>query len=290
MAVPEWIKHHYPKPEALREMKSLLHSLHIHTVCEEAKCPNIGECFNKQTATFLILGDICTRKCKFCGIKKGIPLPVDYDEPQHIAKAVAKLNLSHTVITSVTRDDLEDSGSGQFVATIKEVKKVKPEITVEVLIPIMNNENLRRITVVAPEVINHNMETIKRLYPEVRPIYQYDDSLNLLAEIKSQNPSITTKSGFMVGLGETETEIVELMEDLRKQKVDIITIGQYLRPSGSQLPVVEYISPSQFKKYEDVGYKMGFKYVVSSPYVRSSYMAKEALTNAECPIKKGDKK
>ncbi|MFA5032422.1 MAG: lipoyl synthase [bacterium] len=288
MAVPEWIKHHYPKPEALREMISLLHSLNIHTVCEEAKCPNIGECFNKQTATFLILGDICTRKCKFCGIKKGIPLPVDCDEPQHIAKAVAKLNLSHTVITSVTRDDLEDSGADQFVATIKEIKKVSRlggiEITIEVLIPIMNSKNLKKIIAVTPEVINHNMETIKRLYPEVRPIYQYNDSLNLLAEVKSQNPSITTKSGFMVGLGETETEIIELMKDLRKQKVDIITIGQYLRPSGSQLPVVEYISPSQFKKYEDVGYKMGFKYVVSSPYVRSSYMAKEALKNVDCGV------
>lgn len=276
MVIPEWIKHHYPKPEELEEMKSMLRGAKLHTVCEEARCPNIGECFGNRTATFLILGDICTRNCGFCGVKKGAPLPIDTQEPIHIAETVQKLNLSHAVITSVTRDDLADGGASQFVETIKEVRKLKPDTTIEVLIPIMNDEGLKMVIGSKPDVINYNMETVKRLYPVVRPKYDYNKAISLLGKIKSLSP-LTTKSGFMLGLGETEDEIIELMKDLRTQKVDILTIGQYLRPSGKQLSVVEYISPEQFKKYESIGYDMGFKYVVASPYVRSSYKAQEAL-------------
>lgn len=277
MAVPEWIKHHYPKPEELKEIKSILREAHLHTVCEEAKCPNIGECFGKRTATFLILGDICTRECKFCGIKKGSPAQVDPQEPVHIAEIVKKLKLSHIVITSVTRDDLGDGGAKQFADTIKEIRELKTGTTIEVLIPIMKEKGLQTIIGGSPEVINYNMETVKRLYPLVRPGYNYFDSLRLLGKIKKLSSLTTSKSGFMVGLGETENEIIELMKDLKTQQVDILTIGQYLRPSGNQLPVVEYITPEQFKKYEEIGHTMGFKYVVASPYVRSSYKAKEAF-------------
>ena len=282
MKVPEWIRHHFPKPETLEQMNTLLRELKLHTVCEEAKCPNIGECFGEETATFLILGDICTRSCKFCAVKKGKPKPIDSDEPKRVAQAVKQLGLSHAVITSVTRDDLPDGGASQFASVVREIgwatARVAP--TVEVLLPLLNLKGLKEVINTHPEVINHNIETAERLYPEVRPKFRYSESLEFLGQAKKLDNSIITKSGFMLGLGETEEEIIKMMEDLREQEVDILTIGQYLRPSGRHLPVANYIHPNKFLEYKKRGYSLGFKYVVASPYVRSSYKAKEAL--AKC--------
>lgn len=260
-------------------MQILLNELELHTVCEEAKCPNIGECFKKETATFLILGNICTRNCSFCAINKGKPLPPDPEEPGHIARATKKLGLSHTVITSVTRDDLPNGGAEQFAATVKEIRKINPETTIEILIPDFNGskEGLEKVIEIQPEVINHNVETVPRLYPRVRPKADYIRSLNLLKEIKETELSIITKSGFMVGLGETKSEIFEVMEDMRTQNVDVLTIGQYLCPSGKQLPVADYIHPDQFLEYKEKGNELGFKFVAANPYTRSSYKAQEAL-------------
>ena len=303
MKVPDWINHRFPKPEALTGMKTMLRDKHIHTVCEEAKCPNIGDCFNAGTATFLILGDICTRNCSFCGVKKGVPLPPDPEEPKHIAETVSRLGLSHTVITSVTRDDLPDKGASQFVNTVREIRKLNIKPTIELLIPQMESDNLQSIINLAPDVINHNIETVKRLYPVVRPKYGYYESLELLKNVKkplclvvssiraSYPESVfgintLTKSGFMLGLGETEAEVIELMQDLRENNVDILTIGQYLRPSGSRFAVNDYISPDKFRKYEKIGYGLGFKYVASGPYVRSSYKAEEAFLTAVRQVKR----
>ena len=280
MKVPEWIRHHFPKSETLEQMNTLLRGLKLHTVCEEAKCPNIGECFGEGTATFLILGDICTRSCKFCAVKKGKPKPIDSNEPKRVAQAVKQLGLSHTVITSVTRDDLPDAGASQFANVIKEIRNISRQSTVEVLLPLLNLKGLKEVVSTHPEVINHNIETAERLYSEVRTKFRYSESLEFLRQIKKLDESIITKSGFMLGLGETEEEITKMMEDLREQEVDILTIGQYLRPSGRHLPVANYIHPDKFLEYEKMGYSLGFKYVVAGSYVRSSYKAKEAL--AKC--------
>ncbi len=284
MKIPEWIKHHYPKPETLEQIRNLLRGFELHTICEEAKCPNIGECFKEGTATFLILGNICTRNCKFCAVKKGKPKPIDSDEPKRVAQAVRKLGLSHTVITSVTRDDLSDGGASHFANVIKEISRdrSRPVPTVEVLLPLLDSKGLEEVIDAHPEVINHNIETIERLYPEVRLRFKYSESLEFLRQAKQLNNFILTKSGFMLGLGEVEKEIVKMMEDLRKHEVDILTIGQYLRPSGKHLPVVNYIHPDKFLEYKKIGYSLGFKYIVSGPYVRSSYKAQEAL--AKCTI------
>ncbi|MCK4353521.1 lipoyl synthase [candidate division WOR-3 bacterium] len=298
MSVPEWIRHrsvaealerkqHFPKDVGayrntpLYEMKSLLHGLALHTICEEAKCPNIGECFAKKTATFLILGDVCTRNCGFCGVKKGKPKPVDPEEPENVAKAVKQLKLKHAVITSVTRDDLQDKGAGQFIKVVKEIQKLKPTTTIELLIPFLELQWLKEVIDTQPEVINHNIETVPRLYPEVRPGFNYQNTLELLSQIKLFNSSIISKSSIMLGLGETKNEVIQAMKDLRTQEVDILTIGQYLRPSGKQLPVVNYIHPKKFLEYQETGYSLGFKYVISGPYVRSSYKAQEALLEVQ---------
>ncbi len=287
MKVPEWIRHHFPKSETLEQMNTLLRGLKLHTVCEEAKCPNIGECFGEGTATFLILGDICTRSCKFCAIRKGKPKPIDTDEPKRVAQAVKQLGLSHTVITSVTRDDLPGAGASQFANIVKEIHNISrqstvnsQQSTVEVLLPLLNLKGLKEVISTPPEVINHNIETAERLYPEVRTKFRYSESLEFLRQVKKLDNSIITKSGFMLGLGEAESEVIKMMEDLREQEVDILTIGQYLRPSGRHLPVVNYIHPDKFLEYRKMGYSLGFKYVVAGPYVRSSYKAKEAL--AKC--------
>ena len=290
MKIPEWIG----RRSSLRatqesplqgQTKALLRELSLHSVCEEARCPNIGECFGQGTATFLILGDTCTRNCAFCGIKKGTPDPVDHNEPARLAQAVNKLSLSHVVVTSVTRDDLPDGGASQFAAVVREIKnlKRKPKVdtTIELLVPILDSDGLREVISAGPDVINHNVETVPRLYPQVRPRFDYPDSLRLLDHAKGFDDSIITKSGIMVGLGETHEEIIQVMRDLRDRDVDILTIGQYLRPSGQHLPVSEYVHPDQFKEYERTGYDLGFRYVASDPYVRSSYKAREAFTRCK---------
>lgn len=247
----------------------------LHTVCESALCPNISECFNQGTATFLILGDICTRNCRFCAIKKGKPNPVDPEEPKKIAKAVELLGLKYVVITSVTRDDLPKGGAEEFRDTILEIRRINEGTRIEVLIPDFKGDRnaLEEVLSVFPDVLNHNIETVPSLYPIVRPMADFERSLNILYWTKSYNSSIITKSGIMVGLGETEKELYETFKMLTDVGCDIITIGQYLQPTKEHLPVKEYISPERFKEIEELAYKAGFKYVVSGPFVRSSYFA-----------------
>ena len=263
----------------------LLRSLNLHTVCEEADCPNCGECFKKRTATFMILGRNCTRNCTFCTVTKGIPEPVDPAEPQHIAKAVQKLGLRHVVITSVTRDDLPDGGAFHFARVIQEIqeelKENKPVI--EVLIPDFrgDTEALQTVIDANPDIINHNIETVPRLYSEVRPQAVYIRSLELLQKVKKAAPNITTKSGIMLGLGETREEVFGLFHDLRNSQCDILTIGQYLAPSRQHHPVIEYIHPDVFEEFRKAAEETGFLYVASGPLVRSSYMADQAYCQIE---------
>lgn len=249
----------------------------LHVVCFEATCPNIGTCFHKKTATFLILGDICTRNCTFCGIKHGVPSPPDPAEPKKVAELVRELGLNHIVITSVTREDLPDQGVTQFIETIREIREISPKIIVEVLIPDFQGDKdlLNQLILEKPEIINHNIETVPCLYPEVRPQAEYARSLEILKFIKERDSTIYTKSGFMVGLGETEDEIRALIRDLNSVKCDILTIGQYLRPSNSHLPVQKYYSPEEFQKLETFGKKLGFLFVAAAPLVRSSFNAAE---------------
>lgn len=283
MNLPSWIRKKIPPPQSLREMKELLRSLSLHTVCEEAGCPNIGECFSQKTATFLILGDKCTRSCSFCGVRKENPAPLDPEEPRNIARAVQKLRLEHVVITSVTRDDLADGGASHFALTIKEIKGLADEIRIEVLVPDFNGSlsPLRRVIEAGPHVLNHNLETVPRLYPEVRPEADYLHSLGLLRETKRLDPDICTKSGLMLGLGETSEEVTGVMRDLRGAGCDILTIGQYLRPSSQNMPVKKYIAPKEFKEYEETGKSLGFLAVASSPFVRSSYQAHEMWADSQ---------
>jgi len=283
MSLPQWLKKRAPREEVLREIKGLLRSYALHTVCEEAQCPNIGECFQKRTATFLILGDRCTRNCRFCAIKKEAPLPLDSQEPENVAQAVKKLGLRYVVITSVTRDDLPDGGAEQFAQTIKEIRRVDgDEIKVEILIPDFKGSlfSLKKVMEAKPDVLNHNLETASRLYPQVRPQADYKRSLKLLKRSKELDSSIYTKSGLMVGLGESFTEVVEAMKDLREVQCDILTIGQYLRPSFQHLAVKEFVTPDRFKEYEEIGQSLDFSYIASSPFTRSSYQAEQALDKA----------
>ena len=279
---PSWIKRRMPNPAIVAEMKHLLAELNLNTICESAQCPNIGECFLKKTATFLILGDICTRKCTFCAVKKGGPVPVDKKEPQRLFEAVRKLGLQYVVITSVTRDDLPDGGASQFARTIKILHEQRDDIVVEILIPDFSGsrEALEAVVVSGPQVVNHNIETVRRLYPVVRPGAGYSRSLDLLVAVKQINPEIVTKSGLMVGLGETEKEVIEVMTDLRKAKCDLLTIGQYLRPSPKHHPVVAFIPPEQFSEYEQAGIALGFTGIASAPFVRSSFSAAELYAGA----------
>lgn len=278
MALPVWLKKRAPKKEILEEMQRLFRSLSLHTVCEEARCPNMGECFARHTATFMILGNRCTRNCSFCAVKKGDPLPLDPEEPKNVARAVKKLGLRYVVITSVTRDDVEDGGAGQFADTIREIKRLSGEETkIEVLIPDFKGSlsSLKVVVEAKPDVLNHNLETVSRLYPVVRPLANYERSLRLLKQARELNRSIHTKSGLMVGVGEDFEEVIEAMRDLRGTGCEILTIGQYLRPSSEHLEVKEYLRPERFREYERIGRSLGFLSVVSGPFVRSSYQARE---------------
>ncbi|MEN3184405.1 MAG: lipoyl synthase [Atribacterota bacterium] len=280
-ALPSWIKRRFPPQEEWESVQRLLRTLALHTVCESARCPNIGECFRRGTATFLILGNVCTRSCRFCAVAKGTPGPLDPEEPERVAEAAQRLNLKHVVVTSVTRDDLPDGGAGHFAATIGAIRRVLPQATVEVLVPDFQGKEEALDTVLAarPDVLNHNVETVPRLYPSVRPQAHYERSLWLLKRAKEKAPGILTKSGLMVGLGETREEVEGVLRDLRGVQCDIVTIGQYLRPSVHHLPVAAYIPPEEFAYYREYALRLGFLGVASGPFVRSSYRAEEFVAS-----------
>lgn len=275
---PPWIRWRAPDPKMLEQMQTLLADLGLHTVCESAMCPNIGFCYGRKTATFLLLGDVCTRNCRFCAVKKGRPLPVNPDEPDAIAEAVRRLGLKYVVITSVTRDDLPDGGAFQFVNIIERLAAGGGHIRVEVLIPDFKGAAgpLGAVVAAGPAVVNHNIETVARLYPEVRPGAGYGRSLRLLSEVKHMQPETITKSGMMLGLGETEEEVHEAMRDLRQAGCDLLTLGQYLRPSAGHHEIGRFIPPGEFSDYGRMALEMGFKGVAAGPLVRSSFKA-EAL-------------
>jgi lipoic acid synthetase len=261
------------------QIKKLLRSLNLHTVCEEANCPNIGDCFSRKTATFMIMGDVCTRNCPYCNVNHGKPNPLDPNEPENIATAVKKLGLKHVVITSVDRDDLSDGGASHFAEVIKKVRELNPNTTVEVLIPDFkgNLDALKIVVEANPDVINHNIETVKELYRKVRPQGNYERSLNIIKAVKKLNENIVTKSGFMVGLGETKEQILQLLIDLKENDCEVVTIGQYLQPSKNHLPVEKYYTEEEFKEFESIGYRIGFKEVFSGILVRSSFHAGEVF-------------
>ena len=275
---PEWVRAPAPVGENYREVKSLIGGLRLHTVCESAACPNVGECWNHRTATFMILGNVCTRRCGFCAVGKGAPLPVDEDEPVRVAEAAEALGLKYAVITSVNRDDRRDGGAALFASTIRAIRARLPHCKVEVLIPDFQGSHaaLDMVLDAAPDVLNHNLETVPRLYRQVRLGARYERSLDVLAYAKRVCPSIPTKSGLMLGLGETNDEVLQAMRDLRTQNVDILTIGQYLQPSPKHLPILRYATPEEFAGLRRAGLAMGFAHVESGPLVRSSYHAAQA--------------
>jgi lipoic acid synthetase len=277
MPKPSWLKKRIPPMQDLMRVKSILDEASLHTVCEEARCPNLGECFSKGTATVLILGRICTRNCGFCAVEHGVPVLPDDEEPKKVAQAVKKMGLQYVVITSVTRDELIDGGASHFAKTIQAIRALDREIKVEVLIPDFKGvlASLETVLKEKPDVLNHNIETILRLYPKVRPQADYKRSLNLLKESKEICPHILTKSGFMLGLGETKEEVLDLLQDLRVVGCDFLTIGQYLQPRPDRLPVVRYVPPEEFEEYKKIGERMGFKAVASGPFVRSSFQASQ---------------
>jgi lipoic acid synthetase len=272
---PPWLKKRIPSLQDLQKIKSILKETDLHTVCEEARCPNLGECFSQGTATFLILGRICTRDCSFCAVEHGLPGPLDELEPEHVARAVKRMGLHYVVITSVTRDDLPDGGAAHFARTIQAIRELDQGIKVEVLIPDFKGDpnSLNQVLQERPDVLNHNIETVRRLYPKVRPQANYERSLHILKRSKETDLSIHTKSGFMLGLGETKEEVVDLLRDLRKAGCDFLTIGQYLQPHKNRLSVVRYIPPEEFETYREIGETIGFRMVASGPFVRSSFHA-----------------
>ncbi len=275
---PEWLKAKIPGGETYARLKKIIDTHRLHTVCEEARCPNMGECWNAGTATFMILGDICTRSCGFCAVKTGRPSgELDWDEPRRVAEAVKLLGLRHAVITSVNRDERKDGGAPIFAETIREIRRQVPGCTVEVLIPdFKGSEDALTIVLDAqPDVLNHNLETVPRLYPIVRPQAKYHQSLEVLE--RSKKRGFLTKTGLMVGIGERPEEVLEVMKDIRAVNCDILTIGQYLQPTKDHLPIDRYVHPDEFRMYKDVGMHMGFKHVESGPLVRSSYHAERAL-------------
>ena len=276
---PKWLRAPAPSGENYRDLKQLIERLRLHTVCESAACPNVGECWNHRTATFMMLGNVCTRRCGFCAVQKGPPLPVDYDEPRRIAEAVAAMGLKFAVITSVNRDDRPDGGAELFAMVIRAIRERVPGCGVEVLVPDFQGSRRAVETVMeaAPDVLNHNTETVPRLYRQVRLGARYDRSLDLLAYAKSLAPAAPTKSGLMLGLGELPGEVLAVMRDLRARRVDILTLGQYLRPSPKHLPIVRYVPPAEFDDFRSAGMEMGFAHVESGPLVRSSYHAAEAV-------------
>lgn len=277
--LPVWLRRRHSLSE-LHELKGVLRSHGLSTVCEEARCPNKAECFSKPTATFMILGDSCTRDCGFCSVKSAPPLPPDRDEPRRVAEAASKMGLKYVVVTSVTRDDLPDGGAGQFAETIREIKKHLPEAGVEVLTPDFggSKDALFKVLSAGPRVFNHNVETVPRLYATVRPQADYNRSIGLLRHLKELSPETNTKSGLMLGLGETAGEVLEVFKDLRDAGCDLLTVGQYLRPAKKNLPVVEYIEPDFFEALREKALGMGFKSVASGPLVRSSMNAEEMYT------------
>lgn len=272
---PDWIKVRLPSNPVFFSTKGLVSDLRLHTVCESAQCPNRWECWSQGTATFMIAGERCTRACGFCAVDTAKPFPLEEDEPERVAEAIRRLKLKHVVITAVARDDLADGGAGHFARTIQAVRDVDPEIIIEVLTPDFNGKDpqIRMVIDAKPHVFNHNLETVERLTPLVRSRAKYRLSLAVLARAKEMDPEVVTKSGLMLGLGETETEIFEAMDDLREANVQILTLGQYLRPTPQHLPVVEYIRPETFELYREIAYNKGFEYVASGPLVRSSYHA-----------------
>jgi lipoyl synthase len=276
---PEWIRVKGVDERVLNEMKALLDRYHLHTVCESAVCPNMGSCFKAGTATFMILGNICTRNCAFCGVDTGKPRDPDPAEPENVARASKDLNLKHVVITSVTRDDLPDGGAGQFAETIAAINRILPEATTDVLIPDLKAalDNLKIVIDARPDILAHNLETVPRLYLTMRQGASYENSLQVLANSKKLNPHVCTKSGIMLGVGEKRDEVLAVMRDLRSVDCDFLTLGQYLRPAAENLEVTEFITPAAFVEYRVLGYDMGFRYVASSPFVRSSFHAEEAL-------------
>ncbi|MFO7729422.1 MAG: lipoyl synthase [Spirochaetia bacterium] len=280
---PEWLRVPIRSGGNLNSVKRLLKELHLNTVCEAANCPNRMECFSSRTATFMILGDICTRNCRFCDVPVGKARAVQPDEPVRLAEAVVELGLVHVVITSVTRDDLPDGGAGHFAAVVQAIRSRKPEATIELLIPDLqgNQEALKTVLDSGPDILNHNLETIPRLYSQVRPQADYRQSLEVLRTAKQLNPRVYTKSGLMVGLGESVAEIEAVMDDLRRVDCDFLTIGQYLPPSKDHFPVAEYIHPETFKAYQRTGYQKGFAFVASAPFVRSSYKAAEMTSGMD---------
>ncbi len=272
---PEWLKVRLPTGPTYENLRRLMRSKELHTVCEEAHCPNMAECWGAGTATFMILGDTCTRSCGFCAVKTGRPGVVDVDEPQRVGEAVAQMALGHAVVTSVNRDELPDGGAAIFAETIREIRRQSPSTTVEVLIPdfVGRPESLDAVLAARPEILNHNVETVPRLYPRVRPQARYERSLEVLRRTKQRAPDLVCKSGIMVGLGETLDEVVATMRDIASQGTDILTVGQYLRPSPVHLPIERYWTPSEFDELRDTGMTMGFRHVEAGPLVRSSYHA-----------------
>ncbi len=273
---PEWLRARYSCCPEVDSIRRILRDNRLHTVCEEATCPNLGECFRQGTATFLILGDTCTRNCPFCDVNHGAPLPPDADEPAGLARAVAAMKLRYVVITSVTRDDLPDGGAGQYARCISTLRSENPRLRIEILVPDFRGcetEALGILTRNSPDVFNHNLETVRRLYPRVRPSANYGSSLELLRRYKTMNAAAPTKSGIMLGFGETREEVYEAMQDLRDAGCDMLTLGQYLRPSVRHLPVERYVPPEEFSEYREVGLAMGFSHIEAGPLVRSSYHA-----------------
>jgi lipoic acid synthetase len=280
---PSWLRAKAPVGENFHQLKKLARGLGLHTVCESAQCPNIGECWNHGTATFMLLGDICTRRCGFCAVPKGRPLPLDQDEPRRVAEAIATLGLKHAVITSVNRDDDNLGGARIFAETIREVRRVAPNCRVEVLIPDFQGieEALQIVLDAGPDVLNHNTESVPRLYRAVRSGARYERTLKLLENTKKFSPGMVTKSGLMVGLGETMTELIDVFRDLAERHVDILTVGQYLRPSRDHLPIARFYTPEEFAYLKDEALRLGFRHVESGPLVRSSYHAHEQADGAK---------
>jgi lipoic acid synthetase len=274
---PSWLKVKLPTGEAYTNVRKIVSEHKLHTICSSGNCPNMGECWGAGTATFMILGNICTRSCGFCAVKTGRPLPADLEEPMRVANSVKLMKVKHCVLTSVDRDDLKDGGSIIWEETVNAVRKLSPETTLETLVPDFKGDwdNLQRIIDVAPEIVSHNLETVRRLTKQVRIQAKYDRSLEALKRLK--DGGMKTKSGIMLGLGETEDEVVESMKDLRAVGCDVLTLGQYLQPTVKHLPVVEFVKPEQFAKYKTIGLELGFRFVESGPLVRSSYHAEKHL-------------
>jgi lipoyl synthase len=281
---PDWLRIRLSASPKVDQIKSILRKNKLATVCEEASCPNLSECFSNGTATFMIMGEICTRRCPFCDVGHGKPLALDEDEPKHLAQAIAEMGLKYVVITSVDRDDLRDGGAGHFAACIRESRILSPNLQIEVLVPDFRGRMepaLDILSATPPDVFNHNMETVSRLYREARPGANYEWSLKLMQEYKKRNPNVPTKSGLMVGLGETKEELLATLDDMRAHDVEMLTVGQYLAPSKNHFPVARFVHPDEFQEYADYAYSIGFKHVASGPLVRSSYHADKQARGEE---------